>query len=78
VTLEVTLLRVQTGDIAFENVMSAGDRDESAWGISHATSVDRLMNNAFRQVVTQVVEQVAAKVGVMPSDISVRFAVLTR
>jgi hypothetical protein len=36
------------------------------------------MNNAFRQVVTQVVEQVAAKVGVMPSDISVRFAVLTR
>lgn len=39
VTLEVTLVRVQTGDLAFDNVFSAGNRDESAWGISHATSV---------------------------------------
>jgi hypothetical protein len=78
VTLEVTLLRVQTGDIAFDNVMSAGDRDESAWGISHASSVDRLMNNAFRQVVTQVVEQVAAKLGLAPADVSVRFALAGR
>ena len=76
VTLEVTLLRVQTGDIAFDNVASAADRDESAWGISHATSVDRLMNNGIRQVVTQVVEQVAAKVGVRPADVSVRFALV--
>ena len=74
VTLEVTLVGVQTGDVAFDNVMSAGDRDESAWAISHASSVDRLMNNAFRQVVTQVVEQVATKLGIAPADVSVRFA----
>ena len=78
VTLEVTLVRVQTGDIAFDNVVSAGDRDESAWGISHATSVDRLMNSAFRQVVTQVVEQVAAKLALDPADVRVRFARVTR
>ena len=78
VTLEVTVVRVQTGDIAFDNVISAADRDESAWAISHATSVDRLMNNVFRQVVTQVVEQVAAKVGVTPADVSVRFALVAR
>ncbi len=55
-----------------------GDRDESAWGISHATSVDRLMNSAFRQVVTQVVEQVAAKLAVAPSEVHVRFALVSQ
>lgn len=78
VTLEVTLVRVQTGDVAFDNVVSMGDRDESAWGISHATSVDRLMNSAFRQVVTQIVEQVAAKMALDPRDVHVRFALVTR
>jgi len=78
VTLEVTLVRVQSGDLAFDNVISMGDRDESAWAISHATSVDRLMNSAFRQVVTQVVEQVAAKLALDPRDVHVRFAMVTR
>ena len=78
VTLEVTLVRVQSGEAAFDNVVSAGDRDESAWAISHATSVDRLMNSAFRQVVTQVVEQVAAKMALDPRDIHVRFALAPR
>lgn len=78
VTLEVTLVRVQSGDIAFDNVVSMGDRDESAWAISHASSVDRLMNSAFRQVVTQVVEQVAAKMALDPRDVHVRFALVTR
>ena len=77
VTLEVTLVRVQTGDIAFDNVFSAGNRDESVWGISPATSVDRLMNSAFRQVVTQVVEQVAAKLALDPRDVHVRLALVT-
>jgi hypothetical protein len=77
VTLEVTLVRVQSGEIAFDNVVSASNRDESAWGISHASSVDRLMNNAFRQVVTQVVEQVAAKLALDPRDVHVRFALVT-
>ena len=78
VTLEVTLVRVQSGDVAFDNVVSAGDKDESAWGIAHSTSVDRLMNNAFRQVVTQVVEQVAAKMALDPRDVHVRFALVPR
>jgi hypothetical protein len=77
VTLEVTLVRVHSGDIAFDNVVSAGNRDESAWGISHGTSVDRLMNSAFRQVVTQVVEQVAAKLVLDPRDVHVRIALVT-
>jgi len=76
VTLEVTLVRVQSGDIAFDNVVSAGNRDESAWGISHGTSVDRLMNSAFRQVVIQVVEQVAAKLALDPRDVHVRIALV--
>lgn len=78
VTLEVTLVRVQSGEIAFDNVVSAANRDESAWGITHESSVDRLMNNAFRQVVTQVVEQVAAKLALDPRDVHVRFALVTR
>jgi hypothetical protein len=78
VTLEVTLVRVQSGDIAFDNVISTGNRDESAWGISTATSVDRLLNTAFRQVVTEVVEQVAAKLAVDPRDVHIRFALVTR
>jgi len=77
VTLEVTLVRVQSGDIAFDNVVSAGNRDESAWGISHGTSIDRLMNSAFRQVVIQVVEQVAAKLALDPRDVHVRIALVT-
>jgi hypothetical protein len=78
VTLEVTLVRVQSGDVAYDNVVSAGDRDESAWAISHNTSADRLMNSAFRQVVTQIVEQVAAKMALDPRDVHVRFALVTR
>jgi hypothetical protein len=74
VTLEVTLVRVQGGDVLFDNIFSAGDRDESAWGISHATSADRLINTAFRQVVTQVVEKVAEKLALAPGDVHVRFA----
>ena len=78
VTLEVTLVRVQSGDLAFDNVVSAGNRDESAWGIRHETSVDRLMNSAFRQVVTQIVEQVAAKLALDPRDVHVRIARVPR
>ena len=78
VTLEVTLVRVQLGDVVFDNIFSAGNRDESAWGIRHETSVDRLMNSAFRQVVTQVVEQVAAKLALDPREIHVRIALVTR
>lgn len=36
------------------------------------------MNNAFRQVVTQVVEQVTAKLALDPRDIHVRFACITK
>jgi hypothetical protein len=36
------------------------------------------MNSAFRQVVTQIVEQVAAKMALDPRDVHVRFALVTR
>jgi hypothetical protein len=36
------------------------------------------MNSAFRQVVTQIVEQVAVKMALDPRDVHVRFALVTR
>ena len=78
ITLEVTVVRVQSGDTAHDNIVSTTDRDESAWGIAHSTSVDRLMNNVFRQIVTQVVEQVAAKLALDPRDVHVRIALVSR
>ncbi len=41
-------------------------------GVMHSTNVDRLMNTVFRQVVTSVVEQVAAKLALEPRDVRVR------
>ncbi len=41
-------------------------------GVMHSTNVDRLMNTVFRQVVTSVVEQVAAKLALAPRDVRVR------
>jgi hypothetical protein len=42
------------------------DRRGEGLGVLHSTNVDRLMNTVFRQVVTQVVEQVAAKLPSIP------------
>jgi hypothetical protein len=78
ITLEITLVRVEGGAVALDNIVSASDRDESALGVRHSTSVDRLINNVFRQVVTQVVERVAAKLALEPMDVHVRIARISR
>lgn len=75
ITLEINLLRVTTGDLALDTTVSQNDARNEGMGILHTTNVDRLMNNAFRQVVVQVVEQVAAKLAVDPREIGVRIVV---
>ena len=72
ITLEINLLRVTTGDLALDTTVSQNDARNEGMGILHATNVDRLMNTAFRQVVVQVVEQVAAKLALDPREIGVR------
>jgi len=72
VTLEISVVHVPSG----ASVLDTNRRDEGM-GIRHSTNVDRLMNTVFRQVVTQVVEQVAAKLAVDPRDVNVRVAVIT-
>jgi len=57
--------------------VSLTDKEESM-AIAHSTSVDRLMNNVFRRVVTQVVEQVAAKLALDPRDVDVRVTLVAR
>jgi hypothetical protein len=77
VTLEINLVRVKGGDVVLDNTVSLTDRDESMV-VTPGSSVDRLMNNVFRRVVTQVVEQVAAKLALDPRDVDVRIAIVSR
>jgi hypothetical protein len=77
VTLEINLVRVKGGDVVLDNTVSLTDRDESMV-VTPGSSVDRLMNNVFRRVVTQVVEQVAAKLALDPRDVGVRIAIVSR
>jgi hypothetical protein len=78
ITLEVNLVRVQTGDLALDTTVSQNHQKDEGMGIRHATNVDRLMNTVFRQVVVQVVEQVAAKLALDPRDITVRVTLADR
>lgn len=77
ITLEINVVRVQGGDVVLDNTVSLTDKEESM-AIAHSTSVDRLMNNVFRRVVTQVVEQVAAKLALDPRDVDVRVTLVAR
>jgi dihydrodipicolinate reductase len=77
VTLEINLVRVNGGDVVLDHTVSLTDRDESMV-VTPGSSVDRLMNNVFRRVVTQVVEQVAAKLALDPRDVGVRIAIVSR
>jgi len=77
ITLEINVVRVQGGDVVLDNTVSLTDKEESM-AIAHSTSVDRLMNNVFRRVVTQVVEQVAAKLAHDPCDVDVRVTLVAR
>jgi len=78
VTLEITLVRVQGGDVALDSNVSLTDRQDEGMGVRHSTNVDRLMNNVFRRVVTQVVEQVTAKLALAPRDVDVRITLVSR
>lgn len=75
ITLEITLARVATGDLALDTTVSQNDARNEGMGVLHTTNVDRLMNTVFRQVVVQVVEQVAAKLSLDPREIGVRVVV---
>ncbi len=72
VTLEIHLLQASSGNLALDTTVSQLDRQGEGMGVMHSTNVDRLMNTVFRQVVTSVVEQVAAKLALEPRDVRVR------
>ena len=76
VTLEISLAQVRSGDLVLDTTLTQTDRRDEGMGILHSTNVDRLMNTVFRQVVTQVVEQVAAKLALDPRDIAVRVTMI--
>jgi len=78
ITLEVTLLRVASGDVSLDSVVTHNDRRDEGMGITHATNVDRLMNGVFRRVVTEVVEQVAKKLALDPRDVTVHVVLRPR
>ena len=71
VTLEIHLLQASSGNLALDTTVSQLDRQGEGMGVRHSTNVDRLMNTVFRQVVTSVVEQVAAKLALAPRDVRV-------
>jgi hypothetical protein len=77
VTLEITVVDVPSGGSILDTTVAQTDRRDEGMGVRHSTNVDRLMNTVFRQVVTQVVEQVAAKLALDPRDVNVRVAVIT-
>ena len=72
VTLEIHLLQASSGGLVLDTTVSQLDRQGEGIGVRHSTNVDRLMNTVFRQVVTEVVEQVAAKLALEPRDVHVR------
>jgi hypothetical protein len=76
VTLEISVVHVTSGAAILDTTVAQTDRRDEGMGIRHSTNVDRLMNTVFRQVVTQVVEQVAAKLAVDPRDVNVRVALI--
>jgi hypothetical protein len=78
VTLEIHVLQVRSGNFVFDSTVTQTDRRDEGMGVRHSTNVDRLMNTVFRQVVTQVVEQVAAKLALDPRDVAVRVVMIRR
>lgn len=77
VTLEISVVHVPSGQSIVDATVAQTDRRDEGMGIRHSTNVDRLMNTVFRQVVTQVVEQVAARLAVDPRHVNVRVTSIT-
>jgi hypothetical protein len=78
ITLEINLAQVASGTMALDSTVSYNDRKGEGMGVMHSTNADRLMNTVFRQVVTQVVEQVAAKLMLDPRDVHVRISLVSQ
>ena len=77
-TIEINLVQAGSGNLVLDSTVTQNDRQNEGMGVRHSTNVDRLMNTVFRQVVTRVVEQVAAKLALDPRDIGVRIAIVDR
>ncbi len=77
VTLEISVVHVRSGESILDTTVAQTDRRDEGMGIRHSTNVDRLMNTVFRVVVTQVVEQVVAKLALDPRDVNVRVTLIT-
>ncbi len=78
VTLEISLVQARSGNLVLDTTVSQLDRQGEGMGVRHTTNADRLMNTVFRQVVTQVIEQVAAKLALDPSDVHIRVVLADR
>jgi hypothetical protein len=60
-----------------DNNVALTDRQDEGMGVRHSTNVERLMNNVFRRVVTQIVEQVTAKLALDSWNVDVRVSVVS-
>jgi hypothetical protein len=74
VTLALVLARTRGADVVLESTFSEAQSEGEGMGVMHSTNLDKLMNRVFRKVVSQVVEQVAAKMVMRPDDIRVVIA----
>jgi len=77
ITLAISLVRVRDGSVVLDKIVSTSDQEESAAG-APVRSFDRLMNSVFRRVVTQIVEEVSAKLALGASDVDTRVTALPR
>ena len=77
ITLAISLVRVRDGSVVLDKIVSASDQEETVAG-APVRSLDRLMNSVFRRVVTQVVEEVSAKLALVPPDVDTRVKVVPR
>lgn len=76
VVLEIQLVRVRDGESLLDTAASATDRGSEGMATTIPSNVDQLLNRAFRLVIYQVVDQVAAKLAMNPRNIEVHIAVL--
>ena len=77
ITLAISLVRVRDGSVVLDKIVSTSDQEETVAG-APVRSLDRLMNSVFRRVVTQVVEEVSAKLALVPPDVDTRVTVVPR
>jgi uncharacterized protein YlxP (DUF503 family) len=72
VTLNLLIVRTQDGQPVVDSTYSELNREGEGMGVLHSTNVDKLFHGAFKTVVQRVIEEVARKLEVTASAISVR------